>query len=236
MRFFFSRALFKAASFLIFLATGPVQADEQVMNLFPKQRASHQEQVDSYAAHYQERGQAYVDHMYSTGGEEPMEPDILIGELKDESIDTVPIDTGEVADLVKQAEDKGIISEDGTSPTEDSVKEKIPPREGTPVPVGEPKKESGDKKEVVAPATSQEGASQDIIPAPSPNPVASPSMPDSQNGADVDIGKGKETEKEVSGEVALPTPSTDGAVPATDLVSPPASSPETSPEKPSGSL
>ncbi|MBL8637789.1 MAG: hypothetical protein JNN09_04760 [Alphaproteobacteria bacterium] len=232
MRFFFPRDLLKAASFLVFLVTGPVQADDQVMNLFPKQRASHQEQVDSYAAHYQERGQAYVDHMYATGGEEPMEPDtLLVGELKDESIDTVPIDTGEVADLVKQAEDKGIISEDGTSPTESSVKEKIPPREGTPVPVGEPKKEDGDKKEVAAPETSQ-----DVIPAPSPNPVASPSIPDSQNGAEVDTGKGKETEKEVSGEVALPTPSTDGAVPATDLVSPPASSPETSPEKPSGSL
>lgn len=232
MRFFFSRALFKAASFLIFLATGPVQADEQVMNLFPKQRASHQEQVDSYAAHYQERGQAYVDHMYATGGEEPMEPDtLLVGELKDESIDTVPIDTGEVADLVKQAEDKGLISEDGASSADNSVKEKMLPREGTPVPLGEPKKESGDKKEVAAPETSQ-----DIIPAPSPNPVASPSMPDSQNGADVDTGKGKETEKEVSGEVALPTPSTDGAVPATDLVAPPASFPETSTEKSSGSL
>jgi hypothetical protein len=213
MRFFFPRDLFKAACFLVFLLTGPAQADDQLMNLFPKQRASHQEQMDAYAAHYQERGQAYVDHTYATGGEEPMEPDTLIGDLKDESIDTVPVDAGEVADLVKQAEDKGLIAEDGTSPTEDSVKEKIPPREGTPVPVGEPKEEKEDKKEAMAPA-----------------------VLDSQNvAAEEDKGKEKEVEKKAE-DADLPTPSTDGAVPATDLVAPPTLSPETPTEKPSGSL
>ncbi len=231
MRFFLFRDLLKAAFSLVLLVTSSAQADDQVMNLFPKQRASHQDQMDAYAAHYQERGQAYVDHMYATGGEEPMEPDTLIGELKDESLDTVPIDTGEVADLVKQAEDTGFLFEEDTSLANESVKEKIPPREGVPVPVGEPKKESGDKKELAAPESSG-----DVVPALSPNPVVDGTVPNSQNGADVDTDKGEGTKKEVRGELTLPTPSTDGALPAMDLVVPPASSPEESSEKSSGRL
>lgn len=239
MRFFFIRDLVKAASFFAFLVAGPVQADDQLMTLFPKQRASHQEQVDVYAGHYQERGQAYVDHLYATGGEEPMEPDTLIGELKDESIDTVPVDTGEVADLVKQAEDDGLISEDGSSPSsvgevpvEGSVKEGIPPRSGAPVPVGEPKgsgvSESSDSKETGAsPATSQDGSSQDIVSVPSP----SSAVPDPQSGLGAEKGKEKEGDKGADAS-ALPTPSVDGAVPVTDLVVPPTSSAESPVKKP----
>lgn len=118
MRLSFTRHLIKIASLAGFLFAGGVQADDQLMILFPKQRASHQEQMDAYSAHYLERGQAYVDHLYATGGEEPMEPDsLLVTELKDDPIETVPVDTAEVADLVKEAEEMGLVAEDGSVPT-----------------------------------------------------------------------------------------------------------------------
>ncbi len=78
------------------------KAEEQLMVLWPKQRASHQVTMDDQAAAYKARGQAYVDHLYATGGEEPMPAadDLsMTGEIV-----PVPINVGQVADMVKATE------------------------------------------------------------------------------------------------------------------------------------
>jgi hypothetical protein len=58
-----------AALPIIFLSVPAFAADDQVLTLFPQQRASHQETMDSQAAGYEARGQTYVDAMYSSLGE-----------------------------------------------------------------------------------------------------------------------------------------------------------------------
>lgn len=75
------------------------QAEEQLMILWPKQRAAHQIVMDDQAAAYKARGQAYVDHLYATGGEEQMPaPDdvSLTGDIR-----PIPINIGQVANIVK---------------------------------------------------------------------------------------------------------------------------------------
>lgn len=85
----------------LFLASDSAHAEDQLLNLFPKQRAEHQVKMDNNEGKYLVRGQAYVDHMYATGGEEPMtELEDLDLELDDDS--TVAIDTAEVAKIIKQ--------------------------------------------------------------------------------------------------------------------------------------
>lgn len=85
----------------LFLASDSAHAEDQLLNLFPKQRAEHQAKMDNNEGKYLARGQAYVDHMYATGGEEPMtELEDLDLELGDDS--TVAIDTAEVAKIIKQ--------------------------------------------------------------------------------------------------------------------------------------
>lgn len=78
------------------------KAEEQLMVLWPKQRAGHQVTMDEQSAAYKARGHAYVDHMYTTGGETPMpygDELSMTGE-----IEPVPINVGQVADLVKGTE------------------------------------------------------------------------------------------------------------------------------------
>lgn len=80
------------------------RAEEQLMVLWPKQRGAHQSVMDEQAASYKARGQAYVDHLYATGGEEPMPENddlSLTGEIQ-----PLPINIGQVADLVKGTEAK----------------------------------------------------------------------------------------------------------------------------------
>jgi len=71
------------------------------LTLFPKGRAAHQARTDEAAARYETRGQAYVDHLYATGAEEPMsELEDLELDLSDDT--TVPVDAAEVANIIKQ--------------------------------------------------------------------------------------------------------------------------------------
>lgn len=84
---------------LVLGASVSAQAEEKLMVLWPKQRAAHQVKMDDQAAGYKARGQAYIEHLYATGGEEPMPaPDDLAlgGEIQ-----PVPINVGQVADIVK---------------------------------------------------------------------------------------------------------------------------------------
>lgn len=74
-------------------------AEEKLMVLWPKQRAAHQNTMDDNAAAYKARGQAYVDHLYETGGETPMGDD-----MSQTEIEPVPINVGQVADMVKEAD------------------------------------------------------------------------------------------------------------------------------------
>lgn len=77
------------------------QADEQLLNLFPQGREKHQSHIDNNQGKYLARGQAYVDHMYATGSEEPMaEPDDAV--LESEA-DTIPVDVRDVAKIIKQS-------------------------------------------------------------------------------------------------------------------------------------
>ena len=77
----------------------PVMADDQLMILYPHQRESHQNKMDQNALKYQMRGQDYVEHLYATGGEEQIsEPDDFMTDLE---TDTVPVDAGQVANIIK---------------------------------------------------------------------------------------------------------------------------------------
>ena len=89
----------------VILAVGSssaAQAQERLMVLWPKQRAAHQVVIDDRTAAYKARGQAYVDHLYATGGEEPMPAGDDLSMTGD--IQPVPINVGQVADLVKDTE------------------------------------------------------------------------------------------------------------------------------------
>ncbi len=77
------------------------RADEQLLTLFPKQRAAHQAKIDETTVKYLARGHDYVDHLYATSGEEPMSELENMGLEIDES-DTVSIDTAEVAKIIQE--------------------------------------------------------------------------------------------------------------------------------------
>ena len=78
------------------------QAEEQYMNLWPKQRAGHDSVMADHTASYEARGKAYTEHLYATGGEVPMEPDV---EFSGGEIQPVPINIGQVAEMVKSTGD-----------------------------------------------------------------------------------------------------------------------------------
>jgi rhamnose utilization protein RhaD (predicted bifunctional aldolase and dehydrogenase) len=86
------------------------KAEEKLMILWPKQRAAHQIVMDDHTAAYKARGQAYVDHLYDTGGEEPMPAadDLSMGG----EIEPVPINVGQVAEMVKATEAKSKVAPD----------------------------------------------------------------------------------------------------------------------------
>ena len=84
------------------VAPSAAQAEEQLLVLWPKQRAAHQEQMDDNAVKYLARGQSYIDHLYATGGEEEMPaPEGFMDEPLEVS-DTVPVNVNEVADIIKE--------------------------------------------------------------------------------------------------------------------------------------
>ncbi len=82
-------------------ASSPVQAEEQLMNLWPNQRAKHLSASEDAAAKYKARGQAYVDHMYATGGEEPIAPDTEFVVDSASDVDPVRLNIKQVSDIVK---------------------------------------------------------------------------------------------------------------------------------------
>ncbi len=94
------------------LVSGRVMADDQLMILYPHQRESHQNKMDQNALKYQMRGQDYVEHLYATGGEEQIsEPDDFMTDLE---TDTVPVDAGQVANIIK---DDGNANQDDAATT-----------------------------------------------------------------------------------------------------------------------
>ncbi len=81
-----------------------VRADEQLMNLWPNQRASHDQEMGIKAQEYQMRGQEYVDHLYATGGESSLQE---LDSIHDEAVDLYPmidpveVNIDEVANIIK---------------------------------------------------------------------------------------------------------------------------------------
>lgn len=73
-------------------------ADEQLMVLWPKQRASHQELMETQKQHYNARGKEYVDHIYASGGETPVTPDT---ELVPSEITPQPVQVDDVARIIR---------------------------------------------------------------------------------------------------------------------------------------
>jgi hypothetical protein len=95
-----SRFVFVFAAILV-LFPCVSRADEQLLTLFPKQRAAHQAKIDDTTAKYLARGHDYVDHLYASGGEEPM-TEMEDMELDIDDSNTVPIDTAEVAKIIQE--------------------------------------------------------------------------------------------------------------------------------------
>ena len=77
-----------------------VQAEEY-MDLWPNQRAKHQVTMDEQAATYKSRGNDYVNHIYASGGEYPIEaPADFQSEV---GLDLYPVDVKQVADIVNES-------------------------------------------------------------------------------------------------------------------------------------
>lgn len=97
------RAVLISSILALFLMPVVVQADDELLTLFPKQRAAHQEKIDANQMKYLSRGQEYTDHLYALGGEESMsDPEGFMDEVSIEEGDTVPINVNEVATIIKQ--------------------------------------------------------------------------------------------------------------------------------------
>lgn len=93
------RVLFTLMAILVFY-TSTAHAGEKFMALWPKERASHQQDMDERAAAYKERGQEYVDHLYETGGEERMPDNAKMYDL-DSPVTPRNVNVDEVAKIVK---------------------------------------------------------------------------------------------------------------------------------------
>lgn len=65
------RALFVLFGVLgLVIVSGPSFAEEQLLNLWPNQRSSHQADMDVKADEYGARGKSYTDFLYSMQGEQ----------------------------------------------------------------------------------------------------------------------------------------------------------------------
>lgn len=78
------------------------QAEEQLMVLWPNQRATHQVNIEEQGAAYKARGEAYVDHLYATGGETSLAPET--GSMFSSDVQPVPIDITDVVNMIDQGE------------------------------------------------------------------------------------------------------------------------------------
>lgn len=95
--------LYAFCAVLLMLSPCVAQADEELMNPWPKQRADHQSTIDSKAAEYQSRGYDYVNHQYATGGEEEMPAPEGFMDAPMMENDTVPVNVDEVAKIIKSS-------------------------------------------------------------------------------------------------------------------------------------
>jgi hypothetical protein len=86
------------------LAPLTAHAEEKLMELWPNQRAKHFVQSQDAAARYEARGQNYVDHLYTTGGESPIEPAADYMADGQPEIDPVPVDVNQVSQIVGTTE------------------------------------------------------------------------------------------------------------------------------------
>ena len=76
------------------------KAEEQLMELWPNQRAKYVIKSEENAAKYESRGRDYVAHTYSTGGEEPSQPASDFMHETEPDIEPKPIDVNQVSDIV----------------------------------------------------------------------------------------------------------------------------------------
>ena len=81
------------------------KAEEQLMELWPKQRATYSIKSEENAAKYEARGRDYAAHTYATGGEEPSVPaDDFMHETEPEIV-PIPVNVEQVSNIVgKQAD------------------------------------------------------------------------------------------------------------------------------------
>lgn len=113
------RLLATGVTILSLSASLPAQAGEQLLNLWPNQRASHAADMEGNAAEYHARGQAYVDKMYSSGGESTSaEPeDLHMGAFDGyPELTPIPINVGEVANIIKAGIVPELPEEEAVSP------------------------------------------------------------------------------------------------------------------------
>ena len=78
------------------------QAEEQLMPSWPNQRATHQSAIDEKTAAYKARGDAYVDHLYMSGGETQIVAES--GALFNSEVEPVPININDVVNMIDQGE------------------------------------------------------------------------------------------------------------------------------------
>lgn len=78
--------------------------DTPLMNLFPSQRAAHQEQIDAAAFAYHDRGAAYVENLYTNQGEKLLDDDQGLLFLEGGDVSPKPVNIQEVADIIKENE------------------------------------------------------------------------------------------------------------------------------------
>ena len=101
----------------MFFVIPAVQAGDDLMVLWPKQRAAHQIVIDDHQESYRARGQEFVEHMYATGGEEQMpDAEASIASIGD-AVNPKPVDVEEVAKIVKDSP----AADDVSAPAEENA-------------------------------------------------------------------------------------------------------------------
>lgn len=95
------------------------KAEEQLMDLWPNQRAKYVIKSEENAAKFESRGRDYTAHLYATGGEEPIAPAGDFMYETEPEIDPVAVDVNQVSDIV--GEQAGAVIEDPAASTATTV-------------------------------------------------------------------------------------------------------------------
>lgn len=109
----FKYVIFSLACFSVLLPFA-AKAEEQLMELWPNQRAKYVVTSEENAAKYDSRGRDYTAHLYATGGEEPIIPAGDFMYETEPEIDPVAVDVNQVSDIVGKY--TGSIIEDSVAP------------------------------------------------------------------------------------------------------------------------